>query len=108
MPQTISLREGDGRDSRQEAVRQTPLPLHRPQRNTLFRHSGPSPRLETFNFKYGRGGTHGKGEMGFVDSRRVPECHSEAIGIGQYDDDYYCYMTKAGKWGIVGFDGKSV
>lgn len=75
--------------------------------NTLF-DIPPHLRLETFNFKYGRVVARtAKGEMGFVDSTgKFQNAIPEAIGIGQYDDDCYCYMTKAGKWGIVGFDGK--
>lgn len=64
-------------------------------------------RLQTYRYLYGRVVVRtDKGQMGFLDSKgRFEPAIAGAIGIGQYNRDYYTYLAKDGHSGVVSFKG---
>lgn len=74
--------------------------------NTLF--DVPSNiRLQTYRYLYGRiVARTDKGQIGFLDAKgKFEKAIDGAIGIGQYNYDYYTYLTKEGLSGVVSFKG---
>lgn len=65
--------------------------------------------LQTYRYNDGRLVAIRNGKLGFIDKKgEFSKCLDSAIGIGQYDNNFYVFCSRKSLWGVADYKGNII